>query len=136
VGGGLDKLQEQLSGILGKVEKIPLDSIGDHLNDDLAELDKALKQVNGEMLPEATVTLSEARQTFGRAGDALAEDSPLQQHLGQVLQELELTARSLRALTDLLGRHPEALIRGRRVDCAPIQTPPPSQIKDLQEPPR
>lgn len=136
VGGSLDKLQEELASILGKVEKIPLDSIGHHLNDDLAELDKALKRVDNEVLPEATVTLSEARHTFGRAGDALAEDSPLQQHLDRVLQELELTARSLRALTDLLGRHPEALIRGRRLDSAPIQTPPPSQIKDLQEPPR
>ncbi len=136
VGGSLDKLQEQLSSILGKVQKIPLDSIGNHFNDDLAELNKALKQVNGELLPEATVTLSEARHTLGTASDTLAEDSPLQQHLGQVLQELQRTARSLRALTDLLGRHPEALIRGRQVDSAPMQTPVPSQTKDLQEPPQ
>ena len=53
---------------------------------------------------------------LGSADNALSSDSPLQQNLGSTLAELQRMARSLRALTDYLGVHPEALIRGRPDD--------------------
>jgi paraquat-inducible protein B len=56
----------------------------------------------------------------------VAEDAPLQQNLNQTLIELTRTARSLRTLTDLLGREPEALIRGRaktELSTPPFKTP-------------
>ena len=123
VGGSLDKLQEQLASIVGKMQNIPFDSIGRHLDGDLAELNKTLKQVNSELLPETNRTLRDAQRTFGTASSTLGEDSPLQQNLAQVLQELQRTAGSMRALTELLGRHPEALIRGRPTDPVPAVAP-------------
>ena len=126
VPGGFDKLQEQVASIVAKVEKVPFDSIGRRLDEDLAELNKTLKQVNGEMLPEVRNTLQEAQRTFGAANQVLGSDAPLQQNLNQTLQELQRSARSLRDLTDLLGRHPEALIRGRPSDPAPVPAPQPA----------
>jgi paraquat-inducible protein B len=116
--GSFDKLQEQLAEIVDKIHKIPFDSIGKHLDDSLANLDSTLKQVNGQVLPQVSETLKGAQSTLGSANHMLAGDSPLQQNLGTTLQELRRMARSLRVLTDYLGVHPEALIRGRHADPA------------------
>jgi paraquat-inducible protein B len=129
--GSFDKLQEQLAEIVDKVQKIPFDSIGKHLDQTLADLDGTLKQVNGQVLPEFKGTLKDARRTLGSTSNALAPDSPLQQNLQGTLQELQRMARSLRVFSDYLGTHPEALIRGRKSDPAPAKPPveakPPKQ---------
>jgi paraquat-inducible protein B len=119
--GNFDKLQEQISSIVDKVQKIPFDSIGKNLDSSLKELSGTLKQVNTELAPEAKKTLQQAQQTFGAANNALSEDSPLQQNIGQTLQELQRAARSLRVFSDYLGRHPESLIRGKSADPAPAK---------------
>jgi paraquat-inducible protein B len=108
---------------VSKIQKVPFDSIGKNLDQSLAELNRTLKQVNTGVLPEVKTTLQGAQQTLGNANNAFAPDSPLQQNLGGTLQELQRAARSLRVLTDYLGDHPDALLRGRRVDNKPLQTP-------------
>ena len=120
--GSFDKLQEQLADVVTKVSKIPFDSIGQNLDHVLGGLDRTLKQVNGQTLPELRDTLKGAQKTLGTANQALSGDSPLQQNLGGTLEELQRAARSLRVLTDYLGAHPESLLRGRRAD--PDPSPP------------
>src|SRR5690606_10038506 len=105
-----------------KVDKLPLESIGNNLDTTLTDLSNTLKQVNEQVLPETAQTLQQAQQTFGAVRSAMAEDAPLQQSLGQTLQEVQRTARSLRVLTELLARHPESLFRGRPSD-APLSEP-------------
>jgi paraquat-inducible protein B len=124
VPGSFDKLQEQMAGIVDKLAKVPFDSIGQNLDRSLAGLDRTLKQVNGQTLPAVRDTLHGVRQTMGTANEALAGDSPLQQNLGATLEQLQRMARSLRVLTDYLGGHPEALIRGRRPDAKPADATP------------
>ncbi|MET0618200.1 MAG: MlaD family protein, partial [Luteibacter sp.] len=132
--GDFDHLQEQISSIVDKVEKIPFDSIGKNLDGSLHELNGTLKQVNTELLPEAKKTLQGVNKTVGTANDALSEDSPLQQNIANTLEELQRTVRSVGALTDYLGRHPEALLRGRGADAPPkVITPStPKQGKEVQ----
>lgn len=131
--GDFDHLQEQISSIVDKVEKIPFDSIGRNLDGSLKELHGTLKQVNTDLLPEAKKTLQGVNQTVGTANDALSEDSPLQQNIAGTLEELQRTVRSVRAFTDYLSRHPEALLRGRGSDAPPkISTPSPKQGKEEQ----
>jgi paraquat-inducible protein B len=60
---------------------------------------------------------------LGNANNMFAPDSQLQQNLGDSMQELQRAARSLRVLTDYLGDHPDALLRGRRAD-KPLQAQP------------
>ena len=70
---------------------------------------------------------------MGTANDALSENSPLQQNIANTLEELQRTVRSVRAFTDYLGRHPEALLRGRGADAPPkIVTPSTKQGKETQ----
>ncbi len=124
VPGSFDKLQEQMAGIVDKLAKVPFDSIGQHLDHSLAGLDATLRQVNGQTLPALKDTLHGVQQTMGTANDALSAGSPLQQNLGATLEQLQRMARSLRVLTDYLGAHPEALIRGRGADAKPATTTP------------
>jgi paraquat-inducible protein B len=128
--GDFDKIQQQIADIVGKLQKIPFDSIGNNLNDTLSELHKTLQQVNGSVLPEVNNTLKGAQKTLGNANNALAPDSQLQQNLGGTLQEMQRAARSLRVLTDYLGDHPDALLRGRRADDKPLQQPMPPPPQD------
>src|ERR1700754_1972275 len=106
--GDFDKIQEQIGSIVDKIQKIPFDTIGKNLDESLKQLSGTLKQVNENLAPEATKTFKQAQQTLGAANNALSSDSPLQQNLGQTLQELQRTARSLRVLTDYLSRHRES----------------------------
>ena len=122
--GNFDKLQEQLADIVAKVQKIPFDSIGRNLDRTLGDLDHTLKHVNSDVLPELKGTLKGAQRTLGNADNALSADAPLQQNLAGTLAELQRMARSLRALTDYLGVHPEALLRGRPDDPPPARAPP------------
>ena len=134
--GDFDKIQEQIGSIVDKIQKIPFDTIGKNLDESLKQLSGTLKQVNENLAPEATKTFKQAQQTLGAANNALSDDSPLQQNLGQTLQELQRTARSLRVLTDYLSRHPESLIRGKGKDAAPVQAPPPAAPATSTNPPQ
>ncbi|MEW5320378.1 MAG: hypothetical protein WDW38_011453 [Sanguina aurantia] len=100
--GSFDKLQEQAAEIVDKIDKIPFEAIGNNLNSTLAGLSATLKQVNGKTLPELDTTMKGVQKTVSTAGDALSGDSPLQQNLGTMLQEVQRTARSLRVLVDYL----------------------------------
>lgn len=132
--GSFDKLQEQMADIVDKLDKVPFDRIGNHLDDSLASLDATLKQVNGKTLPSLDDTLHDARRTLGTANDTLSSDSPLQQNMGQTLQELQRTLRSLRVLTDYLGVHPESLLRGRPTDPAPVEPKQPAAPANRSQP--
>jgi len=125
--GSFDKVQEQVADVVGKLQKVPFDQIGQHLDQTLVTLNGTLKQVNGEVLPELKGTLKGAQRTLGSADSALSSDSPLQQDLAGTLAELQRMARSLRVLTDYLGVHPEALIRGRRDAPATAPKKPPER---------
>lgn len=136
VAGSLDKLQEQIGGLVSELSKVPFASIGRNLDQSLSALSATLKQVNGETLPELGSTMRGVQRTMGTAQDALSGDSPLQQNLGVTLEQLQRMARSLRVLTDYLGAHPEALLRGRRadrkVDTPPASAAPPAQQRQPQ----
>jgi paraquat-inducible protein B len=134
VPGSFDKLQEQLQAFVDKLGKLPIDDLANNLNGSLSELQKTLKTVNGTVLPEMRGTLQQAQKTLGTANDSLAEDSPARQQLGQAMDEVQRTARSVRVLTDFLSRHPEALLRGRTGDAAPgsYKAPSSSRAIDLE----
>ncbi|MGN6654457.1 MAG: intermembrane transport protein PqiB [Rhodanobacter sp.] len=124
--GSFDKLQEQLADIVDKLDKVPFDSIGKHIDQALAGLDSTLKQVNGQTLPAFNETLQGVRKTMGTADAALSGDSPLQRNLNATLEQVQRMSRSLRVLSDYLSGHPEALLRGRRPDNRPESPPEPA----------
>ncbi len=110
--GGFGHIEDQVASILGKLDKIPLVQIGQHVDSTLVNLDQTLTRLDHEVLPQAASTLVQAQSTFVQAQGVLSSDGPLQQRLMQTLDQLSDSARSLRTLTELLSRHPESIIRG------------------------
>ncbi len=123
VPGSFDKLQVQLAHIADRLDKVPFDRIGRHLDASLVDLDATLKQFHGTLGPQAGRTLKQLQHTLKSLEGTVSGGSPLQQNLGQTLLQVQRAARSLRDLTDYLGRHPEALLRGKR----PQDVPPPGR---------
>jgi paraquat-inducible protein B len=121
-------LEAKLTGILDKLDNLPLESIGKELSKDLASLGQTLEdtsrllsRVDTELVGVLKTTLDEARLAIASADRMLTntdatlvgKDAPVQQDLRDALQEMVLAARSIRVLTDYLERHPESLIRGK-----------------------
>ena len=119
MGGSVDKLQRDVGDFVAKLNRLPLDSIGKRLDQDVGELGTTLQLLNGKTLPALSDTLADSRKVLQGAGGALDPDASLQMNLNDLLRELTQSARSIRVLTDMLSAHPESLIRGRR--AAPVQ---------------
>ena len=117
--GSVDKIQRDVADFVAKLDRLPLDSIGRRLDQDVGDLGTTLQLLNTKTLPALSDTLADSRKVLQGAGGALDPDASLQMNLNDLLRELTQSARSIRVLTDMLSAHPESLIRGRR--AAPVQ---------------
>jgi paraquat-inducible protein B len=117
--GSFDALQKQLADIVSKLDKVPFEDIGTELRDVLHNTRLLLGKLDNEIAPQARAVLEQAERSLKSLDSTLAQDSPLQRSAGQTLDEVARAAQALRDLADYLGRHPEALIRGKHVDSAP-----------------
>ena len=121
-------IEAKLTGIVTKLEKLPLDAIGEELKKTLVSLDqtlqdagKAVNRIDADVTPGLKTTLDDLRGTIGIVDRVLkntdatlvGKDAPAQQELRDALQEITRAARSLRILADYLEQHPESLIRGK-----------------------
>ena len=125
--GTFEELQETLTGIVKKLDKLQIEEIGGDARKVLASLDETLKGVDvllkgvdAGLVPDLRRTLDTAAQTLKSAEGTLksAEGtlnsvSPLQADLQQTLSELSRTLTAVRALAEMLQQHPESLIRGK-----------------------
>jgi paraquat-inducible protein B len=128
VPGTFDKLQSQVGTIVARLDRVPLDSIGKGLDQDIQQLGTTLQLLNTSTLPKAGDALTDARGVLQGAGGALDSNSTLQLNLNDLMQELTRSARSLRMLSDTLAAHPESLLRGRKA-----QPPPAPARKHVEE---
>ncbi len=111
---------DELSGLLSKLARLPLDRMGDDLASSLAALrdtmgatNRLLGRLDRQTASELDATLVQTRQTLAAVEKTLAPNAPLQSEAYRVLNELSAAARSLRIMADYLERHPEALLRGK-----------------------
>ncbi len=131
---------DKLGAIVDKLNAIPLAEIGEnvrqatgHLNklldspevaDSVKHLDSTLDQLDhmiGEVRPQVgplVANLNKAadqlQQTAASANRVLGGEGASQDAgLPDAIRQLTEAARSIRSLTDYLGRHPEAIIRGK-----------------------
>lgn len=129
-GGGLDNILVAASDIAGKLDRLPLDQIGQNLNNALRSASGAMNSVQDlvkrtdagltptlRRLPEITASLQDAAakagRTFGSIEASYGNNSQFQRELERAMVQVGDTARSIRLLADFLDRHPEALVRGR-----------------------
>ena len=111
--GQLEAVEAGLGDIVKKLNKMPLQQIGDNLQKSLVDLDLTLVRARAT-LENASTTLNSATTTLNTANGLVQPSSEQIEEVGQTLQELRRAARSVRVLTDYLEQHPEALLRGKR----------------------
>jgi len=132
-----DQLLSQANDILGKMNQIPFASIGAHLDgltahiddftgspelkDSLTHLDGTLRQIDKTIGP-LIVRLNKSVDQVGGAATAATgvlggTGANQDQSLAEAIRQIDQTARSIRSLSDYLGRHPEALIGGKTKDA-------------------
>ncbi len=104
--GQLEATEAKVTNIINKLDKMPLQQIGDGLRKAIDDLDVTLMSANH--------TLVSARGTIDNANNFVEPNSVQAQEMNSTLQEVSRAARSLRVLADYLDRHPEALLRGKR----------------------
>jgi paraquat-inducible protein B len=138
-----DDLASQADQILAKVNRIPIEAIGEnlkvltgqvarlvsspkvddsltHLHHSLVQLDLMLSQVQPQIGPLVS-KLNEAAGEVASISIAVKQlldgDGAAQDSsVPEAMRQLNETARSIRTLADYLDRHPEALIRGKSLD--------------------
>ena len=130
----LPEIEEKLGRIIDKIEKMPLDAIGEDMKKALTSLDETLRDARGtiqrfdtNVTPALKAALDDARTALGAADRMLTSTeanltgpgAPGQVELRNAMQELARAARSLRVLADYLERHPESLIRGKTAEPMP-----------------
>jgi paraquat-inducible protein B len=116
VPGNLTTLQDSITSLIAKLNKIPIEGIGKDLQKTLADADVLVNTLNTQVAPEARATLAAAHDALVSANTALQPGSALSQSTVDTMRELSRTAASFRVLADYLERHPEALIRGKSED--------------------
>ncbi len=117
--GNFDRLQEQISSIVTKLDAIPFEGIGNDLQASLKEMKAMLATIDKKIAPQLNATLKAAQVSLDRAGALLALDSPLNSSVENTLRELNNAANSLRMLSDSLQANPSALLRGQPADVLP-----------------
>lgn len=110
--GQLEATEAKVTNIIDKLDKLPLEQIGNRLNTTIADLDTTVRTAN-RTLSAATQTLESARGTIENANNFVEPNSVQSQELDSTLLEVTRAARSMRVLADYLERHPEALLRGK-----------------------
>lgn len=118
--GSFEQLQESLTRITRKLEKVPFEQIGIDLQQALKEATvtfqkagESANKLNTETLPQLQATLNELQKTLLELQGTVGKDSPLNYNAKKTLEELSLTLRSLRELTETLERKPESLLFGK-----------------------
>ena len=106
VPGQLEMMETKITSVINKLDKLPLQQIGDQLSKAIAELDQTLVAARG--------TLVSARGTIDNANNFVEPNSVQSQELDSTLREVRGAARAVRVLADYLERHPEALLRGKK----------------------
>ena len=109
----LKELVDELKSFVSRLNKVPIDRIGNNLDTTLEQLNRTLAQLDRDTLPELTRTLGSVRKTADSLKHGIGERSPLNHELRKTLGELEGAARALKALADYLERHPESLLFGK-----------------------
>jgi len=119
--GTVQAVEQSVTSILKKIDRMPLNDIGlqtrntlASLNETTQNLNKFMERLNKEIAPEAQGSLSELKKTLSELKEALEPNSPLQRDLRKTLKETTRSAQTIRDLADTLEAEPESLIKGKK----------------------
>lgn len=131
-----DEITSGINNLIAKVNQLPLDDITNNLNGLLSNANNKVSQLElkqtvaslNHLLKDGRIAAKEAKKTLKNLDVAVSKlsknaektlsgfspDAPLYYNLNRTLNELNETLTSLRAVTDMLERTPNALIFGEK----------------------
>jgi paraquat-inducible protein B len=123
----LEDLVHDVQGILGAtlvlVNSPDLQDSLKSLSQTLASADRLLRNTDGQVVPLVTslrkvsdtadVALKQLDTTLSSATLGYGRDSTVRRDVGDLLRQLQDTAKAVRLLASYLEQHPEALLRGK-----------------------
>lgn len=139
-GGGFASLASSANDLLGKVNTIPFDQIGKSVSGILKSVNDAtqgpqlkktlsdlsamiasaqgmIQRLDTKQLPELAAslekTLTSANKLVLSVDNGYGDNTKFNRDLDRLMAQTTDAVRSIRALADLLARHPEALVKGR-----------------------
>lgn len=101
----VDPMAKSLSGTAGRLEQLAAT-----LDREIAPLTSSLKNTSDQ----AGFALQKAGATFAQLQEITDGDSSVLLRLSKTLEEMELTARSIRELSDSIEENPQVLLFGRQ----------------------
>src|SRR3546814_1612252 len=75
--GNLEQLQQQITNIVDRIDKIPFDQIGRDLRTTLSSTSRLMSSLDKTLAPEARETLRAARKSIDNINELLANDAAL-----------------------------------------------------------
>ena len=116
----IEEITRGVTRIVDRLEKLPLEQIGNDLRDTMAHLNKSTEQlqklmqnIDEKVVPATTATLEKTETTLTKLDRLLDAESPTGYELKQALAELADAARNISVLADYLERHPDSLVFGK-----------------------
>jgi paraquat-inducible protein B len=109
----LEEITTDLTEIVQKIDRMPLEEIGADLRDSLAQMAELSRQINQEVVPRLNDALVSADRTLVSANAMIGIDSPVNQELRRALVELTEATRAIGLAAEQFESEPESVIRGR-----------------------
>ncbi len=114
----LDEISTELKKTMTAIDKLvsspELRNAVEAVDRIITELDTTIELINTGTIPQVNSTLSEVEILVKDMDNWVSADSVLYDDLRNSLNALSEAARSITDLTDMLSRHPEALIQGKK----------------------
>jgi paraquat-inducible protein B len=109
----LDKLQQQITSIVSKLDKIPFESIGQEMDTMIKQIRQLSVNLDKSVTPKLSSTLAEIERATKSLNSLIAPGSPVVANTEAMLEDLRRSLKSLTNLTESLSANPDLLIRGR-----------------------
>jgi paraquat-inducible protein B len=116
----LEQITESIVSVVDKLDKFPIEQIGQdlqetmaHLNEAVKSFEKLMRDFDEKVTPEVETTLEQTQKTLIKVDKLLNAESPTGHELKRALRELADAARNISVLAEYLEKHPEALIKGK-----------------------
>jgi paraquat-inducible protein B len=128
VPSALADLQDKLGSIVSKIDRMPLEAIGNDVKKDLENLDqtltsakKLITNADDKLIPGLKTAVEDLHKTLVAVEQAMnnanasyfESNAAAQEELRNTLQEFSRAARSLRVLLDELERQPSSVVIGK-----------------------
>ena len=109
----LGKVQQQVTSIVAKLDKIPFESIGNELDTMIKQIRLLSVNLDKSVTPKLASTLNEIERATKNLNSLIAPGSPVVTSTETMLEDLKRSLKSLTNLTESLSANPDSLIRGR-----------------------